>query len=381
MRRKLWFGLLGVALFSMALAVLSSNIMDVKAEEEEKLLRTIDFEDLPSRNMDYKARDNSYYDGLIVADGVITTTQKTQISVEDGNVLGARLGGNPIPESLKFTIQTAGCSRIALDVRLEKTGMEIHSGCGESFVATRNQKVVRDLSIPTHDWHEITLRFTKGIASDYATYDCGIDNIRFYGYSIEDFPYASSGTSTDSSAESSSSSSGPEATSSSKDPGPSREDTPAIVDGNITMRGLADYLETKDEHYPLSDEFIHEYQQTSGGYIDYAKKLGVTVDKAQAEPNQKWHFFTSWLGQSLEDNSLRWDDTAKKKAYSAFQCPELLLWLFEATGVSNDKVIAAREVAIEGKKNGTHTATVAAGMRACVPWEDIETNVLAFLNA
>ncbi len=378
MRRNLWFGLLGTALFSMAAVTFSSNVMDFKAEPEEKLLRTIDFEDLKAGNMNGYARDKTYYDGLIVADGVVTKTSTAQISAEDGNALGMRMLADPAPDFLKCTIQTMGCTRIVLDVHLDTTGTEVRSGCGEFFIAQRNVKVMRDLSIPTHDWSEVTLKFSKGATTSAAPYNCGIDNIRFYGVSEQDFPYASSVSSSESIAESSTIE---ETSSSSVDSVPTREETPAIVDGNITMRGLADYLETKAEHYPLSDEFIHEYQQASGGYIDYATKLGVDVNKAKAEPNQKWHFFTSWLGQSLKDGTCRWDDKAKSKTYSSFQCPELLLWFFEATGVSSNKVIAARDAAIQGKQNGTHTATVAANMRKCVPWEDIETNVLAFLNA
>lgn len=379
MRRKLWFGLLGVALCSTAFAVLSSNIMDVKAEEEEKLLRTIDFEDLQGGKINAATRDKSFYDGLIVADGVVANAATYKVNDDGVNYLGIRLAANPRPDFLKCTIHTTGCTRIVLDVKLDTTGTEIRSGCGESFVAQSRVKLMRDLSIPTHNWNEITLKFTTGTATSTTNpFTCSIDNIRFYGVSEQDFPYASSVSSSESIAESSTIE---ETSSSSVDSVPTREETPAIVDGNITMRGLADYLETKAEHYPLSDEFIHEYQQASGGYIDYAKKLGVAAEKAQAEPNQKWHFFTSWLDQSLKDGTCRWDDTAKRRTYSAFQCPELLLWLFEASGVADDKVIAARDAAIQGKQNGMHTATVAANMRKCVPWEDIETNVLAFLNA
>ena len=71
-----------------------------------------------------------------------------------------------------------------------------------------------------------------------------------------------------------------------------------------TMQEFTAFLQNKKEHYPLSDEFIERYQQTDGGYIDTAKKLGLLVDKEQHEPNQKWHFFTSWLEPSLEDGTV-----------------------------------------------------------------------------
>ena len=87
-----------------------------------------------------------------------------------------------------------------------------------------------------------------------------------------------------------------------------------IADTVITMRDIADFLEGKKEHYPLSDEFIERYQQTSGGYIDNAKKAGLTVDKQQHEPNQKWHFFESWLYPTISEG-MSWDETAEHSVY------------------------------------------------------------------
>ena len=46
----------------------------------------------------------------------------------------------------------------------------------------------------------------------------------------------------------------------------------ADVTGGYTVQDFCDYLQDKSEHYPLSDEFIERYQQTSGGYIYNAKK-------------------------------------------------------------------------------------------------------------
>lgn len=144
----------------------------------------------------------------------------------------------------------------------------------------------------------------------------------------------------------------------------------------ITIQDIADFLENKKEHYPLSDEFIEKYQQTSGGYISYALKTGHLVNKEMHEPNQKWHFFTSWLDQSIDDSSLSWEDDAKKRVYNGLLCPELLLWIFEACEVSPTKVRNAYKIAEEGKVNKTNVSTIAKNMRACVPWEDIQENIL-----
>lgn len=91
----------------------------------------------------------------------------------------------------------------------------------------------------------------------------------------------------------------------------------------VTMRDIADFLQDKKEHYPLSDEFVERYQQTSGGYLDYAKEKGLIVDKEQHEPNQKWHFFDSWMYPKINDenDSLKWDSSAKTRVYNNLICP------------------------------------------------------------
>lgn len=145
----------------------------------------------------------------------------------------------------------------------------------------------------------------------------------------------------------------------------------------MTLRVMADYLQTKKEHYPLSDEFIERYQQTSGGYLTYAKQLGLVISKELHEPNQKWHFFDSWLYRTVDGStSITYESSAKSSVYTGLKCPELLLWIFEACEVEPSKVKAAKEVAEAGKVAGTNVTTLAKSMRDCVPWEDIEANIL-----
>lgn len=148
----------------------------------------------------------------------------------------------------------------------------------------------------------------------------------------------------------------------------------------ITMRDAYDFFITKDEHYPLSDEFVEKYQQKDGGYIDYAKQLGMVVDKHQHLPNQKWHFFESWLIRSIEDGSLTWDESAKPRIYTYLLCPELLLWIYEAAGVDPVKVHAAMIVGEEARRAGGSLNSWAAKMRQIVLWEDIQKPILEFLN-
>ncbi len=139
----------------------------------------------------------------------------------------------------------------------------------------------------------------------------------------------------------------------------------------VTVGQMADYLSTKKEHYPLSDQFMERYQQTSGGYLDNAKKAGITVDRRQHSPNQKWHFFESWYYPSIEDGSLSREEDAKSRIYTKLLCPELLLWIYEACGVSPVKVRAAMDAAVLGKTSGVAVTTIAKNMRGCVAWEDL----------
>lgn len=149
----------------------------------------------------------------------------------------------------------------------------------------------------------------------------------------------------------------------------------------ITMRDAYDFFITKDEHYPLSDEFIEKYQQKDGGYIDYAKELGLLVDKQQHAPNQKWHFFDSWLIRSIDDGSLTWEESAKPRIYTYLLCPELLLWIYEAAGVDPSKVYEAMLIGEQARKAGGSLNSWAAKMRAIVLWEDIQKPILEFLNS
>lgn len=144
---------------------------------------------------------------------------------------------------------------------------------------------------------------------------------------------------------------------------------------SYTVGEISDFLQDKREHYPLSDEFIERYQQTSGGYIAYAKKNGVLVDKTQHSPNQKWHYFDSWLAQSLQENPNFRGLDGKTKVYTGLLCPELLLWLYEAMGVDPAKIREAKVIAEDAKVKGTNVSTMAKSMREVVSWEEFSKNL------
>lgn len=357
-------GLVGVARLS------ENNTGFRPANAEATLQKTIDFEDITYGNMSATAH-NSYYGGVIVADGKVTRTGSALI---DTNTLGMRMPASTLTEPRVAVIKVSGYTKIVLDLKQERTYTRISTGCSLLFIGSKNAEIIRGIEIPTYGYHEITLTFftETSIAS---TMDCGIDNIRFYAPGPVDSSESSSSIVVSSSSEIPSSTE----ISSSSETEEIREEIPAVINGVITMRGIADFLETKETHYPLSNLFIEDYQQTSGGYIALAKSLGLLVDKSSHEPNQKWHFFDSWMYPSIAEGTLKWSSSAKDRVYTKLLCPELLLWIYEASEVPTSKIEAAMAVAVDAKINGTHISTMAKNMRACVPWEDIEVTILNFI--
>ena len=135
----------------------------------------------------------------------------------------------------------------------------------------------------------------------------------------------------------------------------------------ITMSDMERFLLTKDEQYPITNEYVELYQQESGGYIANALKAGLVVDKAQHLPSQKWHYFDSWLYATIEEG-MSWDASASDRSYGKFSCPELLLWIIEATGVDSAKVREAKDIAVAGKEEGLAVSSICAKIRAAVPF-------------
>lgn len=99
---------------------------------------------------------------------------------------------------------------------------------------------------------------------------------------------------------------------------------------------LVRFLQNKEEHYPISDEFIEQYQQKDNGdknsYITHAKNTGHIVDAKQHEPNQKWHLLESYYIERLIE------EEEADFLIRGFNCPELLLWMAEAANVDKDIV-------------------------------------------
>lgn len=135
-----------------------------------------------------------------------------------------------------------------------------------------------------------------------------------------------------------------------------------------------DLIKYKKEHYPISDNFIREYQQGDTGYIKYAKKVGHIVDKSKAEPNQRWHLFESYIFRMLAEREMSLEDSAES-VYGSLKCPELLLWIAEASGV-DDKLVEetaqkAKQI-IEAGIDGRARNSAGNAIRNSITWEKIQ---------
>lgn len=141
-------------------------------------------------------------------------------------------------------------------------------------------------------------------------------------------------------------------------------------------------LVDKKEHYPISDEFIRNYQQSpvsKNGYVYLAWKTGHAICSETAEPNQKWHFFESYMLTSIVEGNIQLDDDAEK-CYKRLKCPELLLWIAEAAGIDSDIVNEAARKAREIIDNGTngHSRNEAGNkIKMMIPWDMIEKFMVA----
>lgn len=141
----------------------------------------------------------------------------------------------------------------------------------------------------------------------------------------------------------------------------------------MTIQDLINFYSEKEEHYPISDQFVKaEYGQKKNGYINKAKKANKTISCEDAEPDQRWHFLESYAS-TLD---------AKADAKTAYRvvCPELLLWMAEAAGVDSKIVAEAEQSARSIIDNGTDGyARNKAGREIknnIIKWEMIEKQIL-----
>lgn len=99
----------------------------------------------------------------------------------------------------------------------------------------------------------------------------------------------------------------------------------------MNIRQVEEFFEDKkNTPCPLTERLIKAgYQQTSGGYIDLAKKHGLTVDYTKAKPTQYWHLIEEYCPSVDKD----------KPFNKSIVCGELIFWMAEVSkAVPDDKL-------------------------------------------
>ena len=136
----------------------------------------------------------------------------------------------------------------------------------------------------------------------------------------------------------------------------------------MTLEKFCSFFENKEPWYEVTKQFIDDgYGQKKGGYI--AKGKGLFEG---AVPDQRRHLLESYYNVDNKDKDA-------KRCYNYLLCPELLLWIAEASGFEKDKVRKIAESAKETIDNGTNgRARNKAGrnIRKKIKWEDLEKNLI-----
>lgn len=99
----------------------------------------------------------------------------------------------------------------------------------------------------------------------------------------------------------------------------------------MNIRQVEEFFKDKNNTpCPLTERLIKSgYQQTSGGYINLAKKRGLTVDYTKAEPTQYWHLIEEYCPSVNEDKTFN----------KSIVCGELIFWMAEVSkAVPYDKL-------------------------------------------
>ncbi len=116
-----------------------------------------------------------------------------------------------------------------------------------------------------------------------------------------------------------------------------------------------------EEHQPVAERLEHEI--------------------ARRNPHRRHPWYRSqkqhWLGWLKEYDGpgfygrSRWDRSAEF-IYNHIQCPPMLLWLAEASGLSNRVIHRAKAAALA---SDNHHGPGTAAVRALVPWATVEHNL------
>jgi hypothetical protein len=127
----------------------------------------------------------------------------------------------------------------------------------------------------------------------------------------------------------------------------------------MTPKQLAGKIKKFRPHPPITDSFE--------GAL---RKHGRWGTKPVWYVSQKQH----WLGWLTEYDSPGYYGRKNRGqsaefAYNHINCPPMVLWLAEASGVPRAKVAKAKQAALSAKP---HLLTQSAAIRRIIPWEMIE---------
>lgn len=162
----------------------------------------------------------------------------------------------------------------------------------------------------------------------------------------------------------------------------------------MELQELMSKYKDKEPNYFFTKKFIQEgyqqdlintengdkYKRKYNGYIYNAReaiKKGnkeIKINYREAEPNQKWHFFDSYI----KGNNIDVTQSAKK-VYNRLLCPELLLWIIEAAGINKESVQKvykkAKEIIDIDRTNGYLRNKAGREIRKNITWEMIQEHL------
>lgn len=144
---------------------------------------------------------------------------------------------------------------------------------------------------------------------------------------------------------------------------------------NMKVKDAMRFYSTSQKYYYHTDKLIKRFRQEKGGYIIFAEKHNVSTDKAKGNPNQKWHFMTSYCEVKILENSSFLDEEMQQ-VYTRLKCPELLLWIIEATGLEVKSLFDEIWTILEnGQNNAISRREACNKIKATFPWSIIEKKI------
>jgi hypothetical protein len=124
-------------------------------------------------------------------------------------------------------------------------------------------------------------------------------------------------------------------------------------------------LETKAT---VTNKFVAEL--ASIGMWNYEKE----AKKTYGGTDQKRHW-VGWLSEYSGPGYYNRNDTGvsmAKRVYNRINCPPMLIWLAEASGIQSKQIKKATKAALEIKNS---FPSQCSAIRRVIPWEDIEARL------